>query len=384
MHLKKGVLKLHLWLGLASGIIVVFLGITGCMLSFEREIESLQAFRYVTPQEKPFVEPSALKETATKLLPGKVLHSVIYGSKKEAAQMVFYNGLEYYYLIFMDPYTGKVLKVKNMAHDFFRIIINGHYYLWLPPNIGQPIVATATLLFLITLISGLVLWWPRNKAAAKQRFKIKWNVRWRRRNYDLHNVLGFYMTWIAIFLALSGLVMGFQWFAKSFYWVTSGGKSLPGYYEPVSGKATNNAVSYSAEDRVWNRVKSGYKTAQTIEVHYATSDSSPILVAINPDASTIWKTDYHYFDQNTLQEIPVTSLYGRFGQATFADKIARMNYDIHIGAVLGLPGKILVFLASLIAASLPITGFYIWWGKKHKKKYRNNITKKEPFYEVIF
>ena len=127
MHLKKGVLKLHLWLGLASGIIVVFLGITGCMLSFEREIESLQAFRYVTPQEKPFVEPSALKETATKLLPGKVLHSVIYGSKKEAAQMVFYNGLEYYYLIFMDPYTGKVLKVKNMAHDFFRIIINGHY-----------------------------------------------------------------------------------------------------------------------------------------------------------------------------------------------------------------------------------------------------------------
>jgi len=38
----------------------------------------------------------------------------------------------------------------------------------------------------------------------------------------------------------------------------------------------------------------------------------------------------------------------------------------------GLPGKILAFLVSLIAASLPITGFYIWWGKKHKQKYKPN------------
>jgi uncharacterized iron-regulated membrane protein len=45
-----------------------------------------------------------------------------------------------------------------------------------------------------------------------------------------------------------------------------------------------------------------------------------------------------------------------------------MNYDIHVGAVLGLPGKIIAFCASLIAASLPITGFYIWWGRRKKKK----------------
>jgi len=45
-----------------------------------------------------------------------------------------------------------------------------------------------------------------------------------------------------------------------------------------------------------------------------------------------------------------------------------MNYDIHIGAVLGLPGKIMAFVASLIAASLPITGFIIWWGRKKKSK----------------
>lgn len=41
-----------------------------------------------------------------------------------------------------------------------------------------------------------------------------------------------------------------------------------------------------------------------------------------------------------------------------------MNYDIHVGSVLGLTGKFIAFFASLISASLPITGFLIWWGKQ--------------------
>jgi uncharacterized iron-regulated membrane protein len=44
-----------------------------------------------------------------------------------------------------------------------------------------------------------------------------------------------------------------------------------------------------------------------------------------------------------------------------------MYYDIHIGKILGLPGQLLVFFASLIVASLPITGFYIWYGRKFKR-----------------
>jgi uncharacterized iron-regulated membrane protein len=49
-----------------------------------------------------------------------------------------------------------------------------------------------------------------------------------------------------------------------------------------------------------------------------------------------------------------------------AGKIVRMNYDMHVGAVLGLPGKLLAFFASLVAASLPVTGFLVWWGMKKR------------------
>ena len=50
------------------------------------------------------------------------------------------------------------------------------------------------------------------------------------------------------------------------------------------------------------------------------------------------------------------------------DKLMRMNYDLHTGAVFGLAGKIFAFLISLLIATLPISGFYIWWGRNKKKK----------------
>ena len=81
---------------------------------------------------------------------------------------------------------------------------------------------------------------------------------------------------------------------------------------------------------------------------------------------TYWKTDYRYFDQYSLKEIEVDNLYGKLQNAGFADKLMRMNYDIHTGSVLGLPGKIFAFLISLMIASLPVTGTIIWWKRRRR------------------
>lgn len=45
---------------------------------------------------------------------------------------------------------------------------------------------------------------------------------------------------------------------------------------------------------------------------------------------------------------------------TAGQKFRELNYELHVGNALGLTGKILVFIVSLIAASLPLTGFLIW------------------------
>ncbi|WP_207496742.1 PepSY-associated TM helix domain-containing protein [Aridibaculum aurantiacum] len=376
---RKIIIQIHLWLGLASGLVVLFLGITGCILSFQREIENAtQPYRFVEERNAEMLAPSVLKGIGKAQLPGKHLHAVLYDGKTHAAQVIFFQfePESYYHVVYVNPYDGQVLKVKDMDKDFFRVVTMGHYYLWLPEHIGQPIVASATLVFVILMITGLILWWPRNKAARKQRFTIKWGATWKRRNYDLHNVLGFYMTWIAIILACTGLVMGFQWFAKSVHGIAGGEKQLE-YAEPFSDttKPSIDLGGLPVMDVVWHKMKKEYPTAEIIEVHDAETPLSPIAANANPDRETYWQTDYRYFDQYTMEELPVNHVFGRYKDAVTADKIIRMNYDIHTGAILGLPGKILMFCASLIAASLPVTGFYIWWGKRKKKKSQMRMAK---------
>jgi uncharacterized iron-regulated membrane protein len=364
--------QIHLWLGLTSGLFVCFLGITGCILAFETEIEdATQSYRFVQVQNSPYIAPSKLKAIADREVPGKHAHSVSYEKGKATAVVYYAADPDYYWIVFVNPYTAQVLKVKNMDDDFFRIMINGHYYLWLPPNVGQPVLASATLMFLFLLCSGLILWWPKNKAAAQKRFTVKWTASWKRVNYDLHNVFGFYMTWILIFIAFSGLVMGFQWFAKSAYWVTSGGKAMNQFEESFSDRTLIGTFKgkQPAVDVLWARtLQSSRNFPGSIEIHIPDSPKAAIEVALNPDTYTYWKADYRYYDQYTLKEIEVKHVYGKFANASIADKLMRANYDIHIGAVLGLTGKIIAFFASLIAASLPVTGFLIWRGRHKKKK----------------
>lgn len=369
MPVKKIIGKIHLWLGLSSGLVILILGITGCVLAFEMEIRNLtESFRKVDVEAKAVLSPSALKVIAEKQLVSKNALGIEYPGEGKAAVAAWYDET-HYELVFMNPYSGEVLKHKNMNRDFFRIILDGHFYLWLPNKIGQPITASATLIFLVMMITGLILWWPKNKAARKQRFSVKWNVRWRRKNYDLHNVLGFYMTWVAIFLAITGLVFGFQWFAKSVYWISSGGEAMVEHQHPVSD-TTKQAAFINIADHLWQLHKKDVKGDKSLGVYFASLPGDPVEVVVNHQPGTYYNSDFYHYDQYTGKQLHALGSWdGKFADAKIADKIARMNYDIHVGAILGLAGKLLSFFASLIAASLPVTGFLIWWGRKRKKPY---------------
>jgi uncharacterized iron-regulated membrane protein len=367
MTFKKIIGKLHLWLGLISGVLVVFLGITGCLLAFEKEIRNLtESYQFVEKQDKPYLPPSQLKAIALKHLDGRPVVGLEYGSPGKAAFAAYYDTVAYT-IVAMNPYTGEVLKVKDMTKDFFRIVLKGHFYLWLPPAIGRPIVGSATLVFLIMLISGIVLWWPKNKAAIKQRFSIKWNAKWRRVNYDLHNVLGFYMSWIGIFLAITGLVWAFDWFADATYYTTSGGKKRPPHEHPVSNPKIPGNTDQVA-DELWAAHLANMSEKESITVFYPVTETDPLEMGVNHRPGTYYKVDYYHYDRYSGEELPATGSYaGGFDEASVADKLVRMNYDIHVGAILGLPGKFLAFFGSLIAASLPVTGFLLWRGRRKKK-----------------
>ena len=364
MTFKKIIRKIHLWLGIITGPIVVVIALTGCIYTFQSEIQdATQDFRFSKVENKEKLPPSKVIAIAKSILPKKHLHAIMYGENGRSTQAIFYGYKSYYDIVYLNPYSGKVLKVHDVQGSFFGFILEGHFYLWLPPEIGQPIVASATLIFFFILLSGIYLWWPRNKNNKRQKFTIKWSARWRRRNYDLHSVFGFYVSWLSMILVVTGLVWGFVWFRNSFYFIVSGGQEFKEYTEPTS-KPNIRISDHNTIDDVWKIMNEQYPKNDWIEIHPPETNKSPIAANANPDESTYWKMDYHYFDQYTLEELKVDHQWGRFKEASAANKLMRMNYDIHVGGILGNCGKILAFLLSLIIASLPITGFLIWYGRR--------------------
>lgn len=369
---------LHLWLGLVTGIIVVIVCLTACIWVFNEEItDMLEPQHAVAHQEKAVILPSQIMKVAATEFPGKRVSYATYrvgrvvdagvGGRRGGSNMK------------LNPYTAEVVSKevrKEGEAGFFRWVLNGHRFLWLPFEIGRPVVNYSILIFLITLITGMVLWWPKkwNKSTRQQSFTIKWGGTIKRVNYDLHNVLGFYALLLLFAIGATGIVYGIQWWSKGLYWATSGGKSLPEYVEKKSDslQAGKHYTPEQAADIAFQTVLRKHPDANGYYMSFpdTSKPKSSILVIAYPGKGQYYNSERYTFDQHTLQELkePRTIYDGSYAEAEFGTKLRKMNYDIHVGSILGLPGKILAFFASLIGATLPVTGFIIWWGKKKKQK----------------
>ncbi len=378
---------LHLWLGLVSGIIVFIVSITGCFYAFQQEIKDmLEPWRFVEERSMPLVPPSQLLDTAAKYMPNRQPTGLTY-SHATGAAAVGYGGMvegkQTFSVVFMDPYTGEFLKkqtpVGGEEFDFFRFIIDGHRALWMPYEIGRPIVGIATLVFVILLFTGLIMWWPKrwNKKNRDKSFKIKWKGTFKRVNYDLHNVLGFYTLLFAFILGVTGLVWSFTWFDQAVYYIASGGEVKQGHHHPHSDLRNKDMVwsdAMSPLDKAW------YLTLeQTDEVEgmymtpYPSDDDDPIDITVYHLNGAWYDHSEYFYDRYTLEPLEMEG--SKYREASFADKLSMMNYDLHIGSVGGLPGKVFAFLISLVCASLPITGFLVWWNKKKPAKTKQKYPK---------
>ncbi len=372
-NLRKSILQLHKILGLTTGVVLFIVSITGCIWVFKAEIESFyDDYKYVIAEKKEFISASAIKSIAEKFIPGKTIHGVIYGKPNEAIEVVFYEAEPevFFYSLFFNPYSGKFIKKIDNNSGFFAFILKGHVRLWLPEDIGSRIISYSILLFLIILVSGFILWWPRNNKNWRQRLKFDWNAktRWKRKNFDLHTVTGFYISSLGLILAFTGCVMAFNWFYFITYKVTGGDKEPQFIIPESSTKYVSQSGAAPIYDQLIPKLYKKYKNAKSFELHYPENDSTSILIEIANSKGVYYNMDYLFFNQNTLQEIETTSIYGKYKDAKFADKVIRMNYDIHIGAIGGIVGKIIAFLVSLICASLPVSGILLWYGRVYKKK----------------
>ena len=379
--MKKVSGVIHLWLGMVSGLIVFIVSVTGCIFVFEKEIFDLTHPDLVySERASGSVKPlSELLITAQLALGEKkpIKHVELFGDpvrsyiftasktdKKAKNVWNYFQQVKYYQEVYINPYTGAYLGTVDRKYEFFNIVRRIHQNLLLPYETGSLIIGSSCLMFLVLLITGFVLWIPKTKNGWKQRFTIKWNAKWRRVNYDTHNVGGFYVLPVAVIIVITGLVWSFDWWEDGIYRIL-GSKQRPTFNMEQPVLKIQSKPSENLLDKVFKAGLDKKTPFESMTISIPEKNKAPYRVFMGLSRGSGWSSsNYYYYHGVSGQQ------YGQLLQAhkSLGQKWRNTNYDIHTGGVYGLFTKILAFLASLFCATLPVTGFYIWWGKRNKPK----------------
>lgn len=384
---KKWTGKLHLWLGLGVGFLIFIISITGALYVFKDEIENATRKDVIYHNEQNIDQKQVLPiRTLEKAVVAQVkekypVHWVNIPIDKKMSYLFYWyehdpKGWNYfdefpiYKVAYVNPYSGKVLGTYDEKNGFFQIVKMIHWSFLLKQSWGTYVVGIPVLIFVFMLISGIILWWPKNKAARKQRFSFKWkNVKnWKRKNYDLHNVLGFYASVFALIFSITGLFYAFLFVQSSIYFIFSGGKTAYPDFSSITTKAPIEMRTEGTLDKISNTVKVKYPDSYNFSIdlgheHMDDHEHPNFEVYVKHLSYSYHKSSSLIFDENSGELLHTHDMKDK----NFGEKTVGANYDIHVGSILGLPTKIIAFIVSLICASLPVTGFMIWWGRRKKK-----------------
>ena len=399
--MRKIFRNIHLWLSVPFGILITLICFSGAALVFEKEVMEL-CHRELYFVKKVEAAPLPMEQLMTKVaatLPDSVsVTGVNISSDPERAYQVTLSKPRRASM-YVDQYTGEIMGKYERA-PFFNFMFRMHR--WLLDSMkqdggifwGKMIVGTSTLMFVFVLISGVVVWWPRTRKALKNSLKIVANKGWRRFWYDLHVAGGMYALVFLLAMALTGLTWSFQWYRTGFY-KTFGVEVQPsmGHGNAAANATTKGGKREESPEgrsgRPWNRgekpegrgehsesregrKRSPYTNWQQVYEQLAEANPDYKLISVSDGSASVALprfgnqrgTDRYKFNPRN-GEITETTLYKDLDNS---GKIRGWIYSVHVGSWGGMLTRILTFIAALVGASLPLTGYYLWIRRLMKRK----------------
>ena len=354
---------LHLWLGLITSPVVCFICLTGTIVVFADEIMELSAgdARFVQEVKAEKVPVEQLLENLKGAYPNRMspFYMVAYKDPVRSVRFNSYGPKDGLNMVYVDPYTGEILKSDKTIYFFF-IVAHLHHCL-LMHDIGKWIVDISTLIFVLVLLSGLVIWFPKkwSKKHKKASFTIKWNAPWRRRNYDLHKVLGFYSLAFVLLLSLTGLILGFESWTNVTLNIFGGNSEVN--WQNDMGKWDKNKKAYPINDAIaYAFNKHPDKKEVQVNTYFKDAKNHYLKASDMAALKSVVGMEFLAIDKVSGAEVVISEDNHK------NEKIKNWIWRLHMGTWLGLFGKIVTFIGGLIATSLPVTGFIIWNQKRKK------------------
>jgi uncharacterized iron-regulated membrane protein len=307
--LRKAILQIHLWTGIAIGLYVVAVSVSGSALFFRSKILAAAPGRQVVAGTGPLLTKEQLTAAAEKAYPQYQVSRIWQGSiPGQEVEIWLLRGSRQKQRIF-DPYTGKDLG-ESVPYSLQAItwLLDLHVNLLSGPK-ERIVNGVGAILLTVLCLSGAVIWWP-GVANWRRSLKVNLEANWKRVNWELHSAIGFWTFAFVLMWSCTGIYLVFP---APFQ--TTIHRFLPlDYYRLVGAvsEPVTPAPIIPAADEGGRAPRKRRRPA----IHYSTGD-----------------------------------------------QIIRAIYGAHFGNFAGLGTRIVWAIFGLMPAFLFITGAIIWWNR---------------------
>ncbi len=199
----------HFYAGLLCIPFVLWLASTGSIYLFKPQIDAWLDRPFENLRVGQAVSPSLQVRAALAAVPGSVLYAYQLPRTPHSAVQVLAGRGDQLTRVYVHPGTGEVLHTVSEDRRFTNMLSHLHGEL-LQGDAGSMVVETAASWTIVMIVTGLCLWWPAGAGVAGvlyPRLQRRGRPVWR----DLHAVAGFWVSFFALFLLISGLPWAKSW-----------------------------------------------------------------------------------------------------------------------------------------------------------------------------
>ena len=252
MKIRKILFWCHLTVGSIAGVVILTMCVTGVLLAFERQIISYaeRDFRVTAPGQAHRLPLESLLEKARAAVPSAPM-SIAWKSDLTAPIEITVTRNQ---SLLLDPYSGALLGGgAKRTRAFFHSVEDIHRWLAASPEnraTGRAITGACNLGFLFLVLSGPFLWLPRtwSRAAVRAGTRFKFSLRGKARDFNWHNVIGFWTCIPLAVIVLCAVVMSYPRANNLVYKVTGNPPPPPNAQQQAGASAQTNSQRNRTRD----------------------------------------------------------------------------------------------------------------------------------------
>lgn len=362
--MRKLIFKVHLWVGLSIGLLLVVAGLTGSVLVFDDEIDA--ALNPALLRVAPAAEQVSLESVVASVTAAYPEHPISYirmpRSPGETYEVTTVGAepLE----IFVDPYRGTLLGARGITEGFINTLFDLHVHL-LSGETGERVMGVVGLLTLLLVLTGLVVWW-RGMRRWWEGFTVRWRVSWKRLNFDLHRAGGI---WSAVFLAVTAATGAGLIFHDSFLAAANRVTASPEVPAPPA-VLPRPGERWLPVDSLLREADRALPGGVITYVAFPAAPEAPLSVrkyfdaALHPNGRS-----FVYLDPWSGEALAVE----RALTAPAGMKALNLLYPLHIGSFGGLAVRVVYALLGLSPLILFVTGIVMWWNRTQTPRRRRRL-----------